>query len=63
MAQIQIYMDGSGLDGMAGVAAMLYGRDRTVKVLHYCLRSLEEHTTYEAEAVGVLLTGFAYAKV
>ena len=55
MAEILIYTDSSGLDGMAGVAAMLCRKDRTTKALCYCLRLLEEHTTYKAEVVGFLL--------
>ena len=50
-----IYADGSGIDGMAGAAAVLYKSEQIISSLRYCLGTLEEHTTYEAEGVGVLL--------
>src|SRR6266481_364019 len=54
-AELCAYMDGSGMDGKAGAAAVLYRRGREVKSLRYCLGSLEHYTTYEAEIVGVIL--------
>jgi len=50
-----VYTDGSGFEGKAGAAAVLYKAGRQIKTLSYCLGRLEDHTTYEAEAVGVTL--------
>ena len=52
---IKIYTNGSGQDGMAGAAAVLYKDGAVVKALHYQLGPLEQHTTYEVELVGMLL--------
>jgi ribonuclease HI len=54
-ADIRIYTDGSGTEGKAGAAAALYRKGGRTKVLGYHLGPLAKHTTYEAEAVGVLL--------
>ena len=54
-AAFKIYMDGSGQDGMAGAAAVLYKGHTLVGSLHYHLGSLKQHTTYEAELIGILL--------
>lgn len=50
-----VYTDGLGIDGMAGAAAVMYKSKQIMSSLRYCLGPLEEHTTYEAEGVGVLL--------
>jgi hypothetical protein len=58
-ALIQIYSDGSGIDGMIGAAAVLYrhtdSNQTTKKVLRYCLGSETKHTVYEGEVVGEVL--------
>jgi ribonuclease HI len=56
-AELKIFIDGSGLDGKAGAAAVMYrkGRENPEKVLRYHLGTLDRHTNYEAEAVGLLL--------
>ena len=54
-AVLKIYTDGSGQDGMAGAAAVLYKDGTAMKALRYQLGPLEWHTTYEAELVGMLL--------
>jgi ribonuclease HI len=54
-AEIKIYADGSGIEGMAGAAAVMYRHGRRITDLRYRLGSLANHTTYEAEAVGVTL--------
>ncbi|KAJ3963397.1 hypothetical protein EV361DRAFT_772090, partial [Lentinula raphanica] len=56
-ARYKIYSDGSGFGGMAGAAAMLYKRNRPVPhaTLRYQLGPLTEHTTFDAEGVGILL--------
>lgn len=51
----RVYTDGSGIDGMVGAAAVLYKGKQITSSIHYGLGSLEEHTTFEAECVGLLL--------
>jgi len=57
---IQIFSDGSGIDGMIGSAAVLYrhtdGNQTVKKVLCYCLGSETKHTMYEGEVVGEVLS-------
>ena len=50
-----VYSDGSGIEGMAGVAAVLFRDSQEIQSLMYQLGPLTHHTTYEAEVVGVLL--------
>ena len=52
---IQVFTDGSGLNGQVGTAAVMYRRGWVPRVLRYHLGSLMEHTMFEAEAVGLLL--------
>jgi hypothetical protein len=52
---VKIYMDDSGINGMAGAAAVIYSRVKPPKMLSYCLGPLMEHMTFEAEAVGITL--------
>ena len=40
---------------MAGATAVLFKRGNVVGTLQYHLGSLEQHTTFEAELVGILL--------
>lgn len=54
-ADIRIFTDGSGYEGMAGAAAILYRQRRRPKILRYHLGPLTQHTTFEAEAVGAVL--------
>ena len=54
-ADLCAYSDGSGIDGMAGVAVIVFWNGQEVKSIHYLLDPLTYHTTYEAEVVGVLL--------
>ena len=54
-ADIRIYSDGSGLDNNAGAAAILYKDGDRPRTLRYHLGPLMEHTTFEAEAIGLLL--------
>ena len=54
-ATFKVYTDGSGQDSMAGAAAVLYKGHTLVGLLRYHLGSLEQHTTYEAELIGILL--------
>ena len=54
-ADLRIYSDGSGIEGMAGTAAIIFRNGQKVESIHYLLGPLMHHTTYEAEVVGVLL--------
>ena len=53
--EVCIYSDGSGVDGSAGAAAVLFWDGLEVRSVRYQLGSLTQHTTYEAEVIGVLL--------
>jgi hypothetical protein len=52
-----VFVDGSGQDGGAGASAVLYrrGRENPGRILCYHLGSLDLHTNYKAEAVGLLM--------
>ena len=52
---LQVYTDGSGQDGMAGAAAVLFKGGSIMGTLRYHLGSLEQHTTFETKLVGILL--------
>ena len=54
-AEVQVYSDGSGLNNRAGAATVLYREGKSPRTLRYSLGELMEHTTFEVEAVGVLL--------
>ena len=54
-ATFKVYTDGSRQDSMAGAAVVLYKGQPLVGSLCYHLGSLEQHTTYEAELIGILL--------
>ena len=55
---IQVFSDGSGLDGQVGATVVMYWRGQGLRVLRYLLGLLTKqcrHTVFEAEAVGLLL--------
>ena len=54
-AEVCVYTDGSGLDGRAGAAAVLFRDGHEMKALQYLLGPLTQHTTYEAEIIRVIL--------
>ena len=54
-ATLKVYMDGSGQEGKAGTAAVLFKGKTLLGKLRCHLGSLEQYTTYEAELVGILL--------
>ena len=54
-AELCAYADGLGMDGRVGAAAILFHPGCEVKLLRYLLGSMECHTTYEVEIVGVIL--------
>ena len=53
--EIQIYSDGSAIDGKVGAAAILMKSGTITKTLHYHLGPASEHTVHEAELVGLIL--------
>ena len=54
-ADIRIYTDGSGFNGQAGAAAVLYRRGEAPVSLRCRLGSLDKHTSFEAEVAGLIL--------
>jgi hypothetical protein len=54
-AEVRIYANRSGINGMAGAAVVIYSGNKPPKVLRYCLGLLTEHTMFEAEVVGIML--------
>lgn len=52
---MQIFMDGSGIEGKIGVAATTVDKKDGRKMLRYRLGQKGHHTVYEAELVGIIL--------
>ena len=52
---IQIYADGSSINGKVGAVAILYVNKTPQKSLQYYLSLEDHHTVYEAELVGPIL--------
>ena len=52
---IQVFLDGSGLDGQIGAAVVIYKPGSGPKTLRYHLGPSSEHTVFEAEEVSLLL--------
>jgi len=52
---IQVFCDGSGLEGGVGASAVLYINDNVDKILHFHLGSKRHHTVYEAEGIGIVM--------
>jgi ribonuclease HI len=52
---IKVFMDGSGMKGRIGAAAVLYRYGRAKTELRYKLGMQRQHTVYEGEGVGALL--------
>ena len=53
--EIQVYSDGSALNGKVGAAAILIRKNRPDRTLHLHLGLEAEHTVHKAEIVGILL--------
>ena len=53
--EVQIFSDGSVLEGKVGTAAVLIYKGRHTQTLYYHLGSDEEHMVHEVESVGILL--------
>ena len=52
---IKVYSDGSAQEGKVGAAAVLIRPGKNTRKLHFHLGSIEHHTVFEAELVGLLL--------
>jgi ribonuclease HI len=55
MEDVQIYTDGSALEGKIGAAAVLLKAGRSPRTLHLHLGSEKEHTVHKAELLALLL--------
>ncbi len=55
MEEIQIFLDGSALEGKVGASAVMLHKGRHTRTLHYHLGLDMEHTVHEAELAGILL--------
>jgi len=53
--EVQIYLDGSAINGKVGAAVVLIRPGQPECTLHYHLGPDSEHTVYEAKLVGILL--------
>ena len=53
--ELKVYSDSSGIEGGAGAGAALLKVGQEPQVLTYHLGTLEDHTTYEAEAIRLSL--------
>ena len=53
--EIQVYSDGSAINGEVGAAAVLIKRGAITNTLHYHLGPESEHTVHEAELAGLIL--------
>ena len=51
----KVYSDGSGFEDGVGASAVLYKKDKVIKVLCYYLGTSKEHTVYEVEGVGAAM--------
>ena len=52
---MQVYADGSAIEGKVGAAAILLREGRPTRALHFHLGPEGKHTVHEAELVGILL--------
>jgi len=53
--EVQVFTDGSALNGKVGAAAILTREGKPPRALHLALGPESEHTVHEAELVGILL--------
>ena len=53
--EIQIFLDGSALEGKVGALVVLTHKGRISKTLHFHLRPDTEDTVHKAELIGILL--------
>ena len=52
---VRVYSNGSGYEGGIGASALLYINDRLARSLWFNLGTLQEHTVYKAEGIGLIL--------
>jgi len=55
MEKVQVFTDGSAIEGKVGAAAILLREGRPIRTLHFHLGSEGKHTVHKAELVGILL--------
>ena len=53
--EVQVFSDGSAMEGKVGAAAILLRAGKPARALHFHLGSEDKHTVHEAELVGILL--------
>jgi ribonuclease HI len=54
-ADVKVYTDGSGMDGMIGAGAVLYRGGMEKAKSRYRLGTKEQHTVYEGECMGIAM--------
>ena len=52
---VHVYSDSSGFESGIGALALLYIQNQLARVLRFYLGTVQEHTVYEAEGVGLIL--------
>jgi hypothetical protein len=55
VAPVRVYSDGSGFEGGISASALLYIKDRLIKVLHVYLGSSLKHMIYEAKNISLII--------
>ena len=53
--EVQVFLDGSAMEGKVGAAAVLLKAGKPICILHLYLGSEDKHTVYKAELMGILL--------
>jgi len=53
--EVQVFLDGSAMEGKVGAAAILLRAGKPAHILHLHLGSEDKHTVYKAELAGILL--------
>ena len=53
--EVQVFSDGSAIEGKVGAAAVLLRAGKPARTLHLHLGSEEKHTVHEAESAGIVL--------
>ena len=55
MEEVQVFTDGSAINGKVGAVAVLIRAGNPTRILHLHLGPESEHTVHEAELVGIML--------
>jgi len=53
--EVQVFLDGSAMEGKVGAAAVLLRAGKPMRILHLHLGSEDKHTVHKAELAGILL--------